>query len=259
MRTCRGLFLLALSTSMFGHGQALPSTQMLVAGEFHARKPELFPKRMLSLEQPLPDAPVPIPDGEDFSSSSGQSRIQWPGVWDHSPAWRPLNGRERLALFWSDTYNSPGAFLALSMSALAGELENKPAQWSTDGNGYTRQFASAYGQMAARNVVHEGLAAVTGQEPRYIPCGCKGTLRRTRYALKMTFVTYSRAGRLTVDVPQMAGAYASGMISTYWYPHRYYNPLVQGVQFGHEQVGQVFAENLFKEFSPTLKAAFHRH
>ncbi len=174
-----------------------------------------------------------------------------------SPAWQPLTGSQRLLLFWDDTYNSPGAFLGLSISALTAQITNTPAVWSTDGNGYTRRFASSYGQLAARNIVHEGLAGATGLDPRYIPCNCRGAAKRTRHALKMTFTTYSRTGRTTLDVPQIAGAYGSGMVSTYWYPHRSYSPLVQGLQFGHEEMGEVFLGNIVQEFGSDLERALH--
>ena len=75
----------------------------------------------------------------------------------------------------------------------------------------------------------------------------------------MTFTTYRQDGRLTLDVPQIAGAYGSGMISTYWYPHQQYTPLVQGVQFGHEQMGEVLVGNLVREFGPDLKRGLHLH
>jgi hypothetical protein len=100
---------------------------------------------------------------------------------------------------------------------------------------------------------------MTGLDPRYTACRCEGKLRRSTHALKMTFTTYRQDGRLTLDVPQIAGAYGSGMISTYWYPHNQYNPLVQGVQFGHEQMGEILVGNLVREFGPDLKRALHLH
>ncbi len=139
------------------------------------------------------------------------------------------------------------------------QIRHTPAKWDRDGSGYTRRFASEYGQLAARNVIHEGLAGLTGLDPRYTACRCNGTLRRSAHALKMTFTTYRQDGRLTLDVPQIAGAYGSGMVSTYWYPHRHYNPLVQGVQFGHEQMGEIMVGNLVKEFAPDLQRALHLH
>jgi hypothetical protein len=75
----------------------------------------------------------------------------------------------------------------------------------------------------------------------------------------MTFTTYRQDGRLTLDVPQFAGAYGSGMLSTYWYPHGLYSPLVQGVQFGHEQMGEIAVGNLVQEFGPEMKRALHLH
>jgi hypothetical protein len=260
------MFLLALFSGMGAGapGQTLPDGAVLLASESPAGNMVLFPTQLLPPQTPLPDAPVAIRPADEISdaaesSSSNSIANEWPTPRGAGQTWQPLTGRQRLTHFWNDSYDSPGAFLALSVSALAGQLENKPAQWSEDGSGYTRHFASAYGQLVAGNVIHEGLAAASGLEPRYIPCQCKGVFRRSRHALKMSFVTYTHGGRLTPDVPQLAGAYGAGMISTYWYPHRLYNPLVQGVQFGHEQMAQVFAENLFQEFTSDLKSALHLH
>jgi hypothetical protein len=170
-----------------------------------------------------------------------------------------LTKMDRLTLFWNDTYASPGAFVGLSAGALVDQVRHTPAKWDSDGSGYTRRFASEYGQLAARNVIHEGLAGIAGLDPRYSVCNCDGTLHRGAHALKMTFTTYRQDGRLTLDVPQIAGAYGSGMVSTYWYPHRLYSPLVQGVQFGHEQMGEVLIGNLIQEFGPDLKRSLHLH
>jgi hypothetical protein len=170
-----------------------------------------------------------------------------------------LSRRDRWTLFLSDTYASPGAFAGLSAGALVDQMRHTPAKWDGDGSGYTRRFASEYGQLATRNVIHEGLAGITGLDPRYSACRCAGVAHRSAHALKMTFTTYRQDGRLTLDVPQIAGAYGSGMISTFWYPHHQYSPLVQGVQFGHEQMGEIMVSHLVQEFSPDLKRALHLH
>jgi hypothetical protein len=172
---------------------------------------------------------------------------------------KPLTRQDRLTLFWNDTYASPGAFVGLSAGALVDQVRNVPVKWNGDGSSYTRRFASEYGQLAARNVIHEGLAGLTGLDPRYPVCKCEGVLDRSAHALQMTFTNYRKDGRLILDMPQIAGAYGSGMISTYWYPHHLYSPLVQGVQFGHEQMGEVFVGNLIHEFGPSIEHAFHLH
>jgi hypothetical protein len=170
-----------------------------------------------------------------------------------------LSVQDRFTLFWNDTYASPGAFAGLSMGALVDQVSHTPAKWDGDGSAYTRRFASEYGQLATRNVIHEGLDGLTGLDPRYPVCRCSGKLRRGAHAMEMTFVTYRQDGRLTLDMPQIAGAYGSGIVSTYWYPHRLYSPLVQGVQFGHEQMGEIMVGNLVKEFAPDLHRALHLH
>jgi len=170
-----------------------------------------------------------------------------------------LTKMDRLTLFWNDTYASPGAFVGLSAGAMVDQVRHTPAKWDGDGSGYTRRFASEYGQLAARNVIHEGLAGIAGLDPRYSVCSCDGKAHRTAHALKMTFTTYRQDGRLVLDVPQIAGAYGSGIVSTYWYPHHLYSPLVQGVQFGHEQMGEVLIGNLIQEFGPDLRRTLHLH
>jgi hypothetical protein len=172
---------------------------------------------------------------------------------------KPLTSHDRLILFFNDTYASPGAFVGLSTGALIDQIRHEPAKWDGDGSSYTRRFASEYGQLATRNVIHEGLAGLTGLDPRYQMCKCEGVLHRSAHALEMTFTTYRKDGRLTLDMPQIAGAYGSGMISTYWYPHHLYSPLVQGVQFGHEQMGEVLVGNLIQEFGPSLHHGMHLH
>jgi hypothetical protein len=187
-----------------------------------------------AISQALPVAPVPVvPEG-------------------------PLTKKDRLTLFWNDTY-APGAFAGVSMGALVDQARHTPAKWDGDGSSYTRRFASEYGQMATRNVIHDGLAAMTGLDPRYKPCACSGMLQRTEHAVKAGFVTERQDGRLTLDMPQIAAAYGSGMVSTFWYPHHQFNPLVQGVQFGHMQMGEVVLNNMVQEFGPGIKRALHLH
>ena len=143
--------------------------------------------------------------------------------------------------------------MGVSAGALVDQLRHTPAKWDGDGSAYTRRFASEYGQLATRNVIHDGLAGMTGLDPRYVACKCQGTLKRSAHALKMTFTTYRKDGQLTLDVPQLASAYGSGMISTYWYPHNQFSPLVQGVQFGHEQMGEILIGNMVHEFGPDME------
>ncbi len=69
---------------------------------------------------------------------------------------------------------------------------------------------------------------------------------------RMFVLTYDRHGHKRLDLPQLVGAYGSGIVSTYWSP-RTFSPLVQGVQTGHLQFGFVGALHMVQEFSPEIK------
>jgi hypothetical protein len=238
--------------------------------------------KMMVVAQTLPADPVANPNlvasenpGGPFSSSRDsllQSASQDPSPQDPSmtPAISPvtpsapvpyprLTANDRLNLFLNETYESPGAFAGLAAGAMVDQIRHTPAEWDENGGGYTRRFASEYGQLAARNAIHDGLAGLTGLDPRYSACRCSGTLRRSAHVLKMSFTTYRQDGRLTLDVPQLAGAYGSGILSTYWYPHTNYTPLGQGIMFGHEQMGEIMVGNLVREFAPDLQRGLHLH
>ncbi len=264
MKICRMVLLLTLGASAGAVGKAqmlpagrllpagtsLPADTVMVASETMPGGVELFPEMLASSHQALLQ-------GLPMTPAISEGVLSPPAKTETTP--KPLTGMDRLTLFWNESYASPGAFVGVSVGALVDQVRHTPAKWDGDGSGYTRRFASEYGQLATRNVIHDGLAAITGLDPRYVACKCQGTLRRSAHALKLTFTTYREDGRLTLDVPQIAGAYGSGMISTYWYPHNQFSPLVQGVQFGHEQMGEILVGNLVHEFGPDMQRHLHLH
>lgn len=163
-----------------------------------------------------------------------------------------LSGKERWHLYLNETYLSSGIYFASFGSALGGQAANDPKAWGGGFSGYGRRAASQYGLFAIQNTIHDGGAAALGYEPRYFRCQCTGVWRRAGRAFEMTFLTYDQHGHKRLDLPQLAGAYGSGMISSLWYP-RGYSPLVQGVQAGHAQLGFVAGIHLIQEFSPEIK------
>jgi hypothetical protein len=252
MKFCQVVLIMTLgmTADMVLGAQTLPAGTVLVASEALPEGGLFFPDLLAASGHDS------LLQGLALTPAISQATLNPPAA--PAPAPR-LTRQDRLTLFWNDTYASPGAFVGLSAGALVDQIRHTPAKWDSDGSGYTRRFASEYGQLAARNVIHEGLAGITGLDPRYSICKCDGTLHRSAHALKMSFTTYRQDGRLTLDVPQIAGAYGSGMISTYWFPHHQYSPLVQGVQFGHEQMGEILVGNLIQEFGPDLKRSLHLH
>lgn len=247
MKIGQVVFLLTLGVSANAVAQTPPGDTLLIASETMPEGAAFFPELLASSHVSLVGTLTPATNVGTLAAPANTAAAPTPR----------LTGKDRLILFWNDSYASPGSFAGLFAGALVDQVRHTPAKWDEDGSGYTRRFASEYGQLAARNVIHEGLAGITGLDPRYQACECYGIVNRSAHAVKMTFTTYRQDGRLTLDVPQIAGAYGSGMISTYWYPHRLYSPLVQGVQFGHEQMGENAISNVVQEFGPDLKRALH--
>jgi hypothetical protein len=262
MKICQVVLLLTLGAGAVLKAQMLPAgtplsagttppaDTVMVASETMPGGVEFFPELVASSHQALLQ-------GLPMTPSISQGLPATPVTPETEP--KPLTGKDRLTLFWNESYASPGAFVGVSAGALVDQLRHTPAKWDGDGSAYTRRFASEYGQLATRNVIHDGLAGITGLDPRYVACKCQGTLKRSGHALKMTFITYRKDGQLALDVPQLASAYGSGMISTYWYPHNQFSPLVQGVQFGHEQMGEILIGNMVHEFGPDMERHLHLH
>jgi hypothetical protein len=133
---------------------------------------------------------------------------------------------------------------------------NSPSEWGRTPRGYLRRTGSSLASSVIQNSIEESMAAAAGTDTRYFPCACSGVFPRTGHALKMTLLTYNHSGHLTLDIPQLSGAYGSSMIKFVWYPNSY-DPLVQGVQGGHIEMGLIGAEHIVQEFAPELERLFH--
>jgi hypothetical protein len=135
-------------------------------------------------------------------------------------------------------------------------VEHDPAEWRQGYHGYSRRTASEYGQYTIQEAIHQGGAAAMGLDPRYLRCDCHGFTARVLHAVKGSFLTRNEEGKTRFDLPSVAGAYGTGMLSMYWYPSRY-QPLSDGVRSGTQQIGFDTGMNLLDEFSPELKRFFH--
>jgi hypothetical protein len=172
----------------------------------------------------------------------------------------PLTADQRWQNFWKDSMLSPLAYVGALGGAFGEQLAGQPRQWSNGFWGYTKRVSANVLQFGAQESIHQGGEALMHGDPRYLPCECKGGMRRTWYALKMSFLTYKDDGNKMFDFSQFAGAYGGAMIAEVRYPS-HYSPLVQGVQNGDIQVGANVAINVFREFSPELSRLnpFRRH
>ena len=182
---------------------------------------------------------------------------QPPVVTPTTPTWQPMTGKERLDRYWKESFGSPGLYFASTGAAIGSQFRNDPTEWGKTGSGYAKRAASNFVRFSAQTAIHEAGAAALGLDPRYHSCECKGFLPRAGHAVKWTLVTRDNNGHIRPNVPVVAAAYGSGMISTLWYPDRY-TPLTDGVRVGHQQLGMEFGINVIREFGPELKRTLRR-
>jgi hypothetical protein len=170
--------------------------------------------------------------------------------------YRPLTGYERWQRWLREDGRSGAIHIESIGTAAYLQAINVPADWNRSWGGYARRLGSSYGSNLIQSSLHESLAAAEGTDPRYFPCDCSGFFHRGGHAIKMTLLTYTGNGHLTLDLPQLTGIYGSSMIEAMWYPH-HYTARVQGVQSGHIEAGFIGVEHLVQEFSPEVKRFFH--
>ncbi|MGO9317454.1 MAG: hypothetical protein ACLPXT_00160 [Terracidiphilus sp.] len=170
--------------------------------------------------------------------------------------YKPLDAHERWRRWWREDGGSPTLHVNAWMIASISQADNNPYPWGRTTGGFTRRIGSNYAGFFTGGSIHEGLAATLGTDPRYFPCACTGLFRRGGHAIEMTFLTYNHSGQKLPDLPQLSGIYGGSMIGKLWYPPQY-SPFVQGVQFGHIELGIIGVVHEVQEFSPELKAFFH--
>jgi hypothetical protein len=170
--------------------------------------------------------------------------------------YKPLTGHERWHKWLKEDGAGPSLYVDAVGIATFKQAINSPAEWGRTPRGYFQRTGSSLASGVIEHSITDTLAAVAGTDTRYFACACSGFFPRTGHALKMTFFTYTSHGHLTLDGPQLAGAYGSSMIKAEWYPASH-DPLVQGVQDGHLSMGLNAGINIFLEFAPEFKRILH--
>jgi hypothetical protein len=171
------------------------------------------------------------------------------------PKFAPLNSTQRWDLYWHDTFLSPGLYFASLGAASGMHVAHDPEEWGQGTRGYSKRAGTLLAAFTIQTTVREAGDALLGYDPRYRRCECRGSGKRFAHAIAWSFLTRNNSGSTRLDVANLAGAYASGMIPILWYPDRY-SPLKDGFRLGTQQVGFSVGVDVIREFNPELKKAF---
>jgi hypothetical protein len=169
-----------------------------------------------------------------------------------APGYAAMTSSQRWNDFVSGNLASPAVALRVFSSAAISHFNHEPLSWGEGSRGYFERACSHYARFAVQGAVHSGLAAALGHDTRYFRSPEENAWRRTRRALRRTFVTRDREGRSVFDISQITALYTSPMIASTWHP-RHYGALTQGFRGGNFGIGALAVGNLFREFGPDLK------
>lgn len=164
----------------------------------------------------------------------------------------PLNGRDRLRLYFRQTYTTPGIYIKTTLFAVDDQINDRNPQWGDGFGGFAKRFGDRQLQFVIQNSISSLGNGILGWEPRYDRCRCDRFWQRTRHAFTRNFVTYDRTERsLRPQLMPYLGAFGASALATQWQPG---NPSwqVKGYQAAVTQVFVGSAINWISEFAPEI-------
>jgi hypothetical protein len=155
-------------------------------------------------------------------------------------------------LYHGESTYSPSALLGIA--AYAGVLQefNAPKEWGQGAGAYGKRFGSTLAWSGIHSALAFGLDSTLHQDPRYFRSQETGFWRRTKHALRGTFLTRTDSGGETVSTWRIGSAYGAAFLSNEWYPDRL-NTVRWGLIQGSMTLGFGFVSNVGSEFWPDIK------
>jgi hypothetical protein len=118
-------------------------------------------------------------------------------------------------------------------------------------------MGDAYAHHFVDRTVRYGLSAALHEDNRYFVSGQTGFWRRTKYAIKSTFLARHDDGSQHLSISRFGGAAGGAFISRIWQPRSSTTAGDGAVSFGIT-MGSDVGFNVFREFWPDLKRHFHK-
>jgi hypothetical protein len=165
--------------------------------------------------------------------------------------YHPPTAQKRWRDFASDTFG-PFALLTTAASAGIEQLTYNAPEWGQGAKAYGIRFGDEFGRSLVGNSIQYSAAAVLHEDLGYYKCECRGLWQRAGHALLSTFTARRPNGKRTFAISRVMGNYGGGMISQFWYPHRY-TPLGDGVRIGNWGFGYTFGVDIANEFWPDVR------
>ena len=169
-----------------------------------------------------------------------------------------LNGRERVTLYFRQTYLTPGIYAKTTLFAVRDQITEHLPEWGDGFPGFAKRLGDRQAQFILQNSVSSLGNGLLGWEPRYDRCRCERFWQRTGHAVARNFVTYDRTEKsLRPQIMPYLGAFAGSTIATTWQPG---NPSwqIKGYQAAVTQVFVGIGVNWLAEFAPEIFGVLHK-
>jgi hypothetical protein len=170
----------------------------------------------------------------------------------------PLTSHERWKLYFKQNYWSMGAYFGPCVSALlVDQTTGEPPEWGGGIGGYGRRLGSRLGTAIVQGTFQAPVAALLGEDTRYISSGQEGFKKRAKHVVLFSFVTYNTQGHKTLNIANIGGFYASSAVSTLWLPQKE-NVGLYTLTDGTKQAGLTILINMIQEFWPDIRQKLRR-
>jgi hypothetical protein len=172
---------------------------------------------------------------------------------DGSAPFVPITAKRKFYIASKDSFDYP-VYMASALFAGLYQWEDQNPSFGQGFKGYTKRFASSYGDQAIGNLMTEAIfPSLLREDPRYFRMGASGgkTWHRVGYALTRVFVVRTDKGKWDFNYSEWLGNSATVAISNLYYPDTRTasdNGQKLAIQVGTDAFSQVL-----KEFWPDLK------
>jgi hypothetical protein len=201
---------------------------------------------------PVPNPPVQAPEDKRIFGVLPNNRTT-----ESSIPFHKITGSQKMTIAYKDSFDWP-VYPTSALFATLYQLEDQNPSFGEGLAGYSKRFATAYGDQMIGNMMTEGIVpAVFHQDPRYFRRGEGSGKSRVLYALSRIVVARMDSGRNTFNFSEWGGNAAAAAISNAYYPDtRNWNDNLQKLLIACAT--DAFS-NVLKEFWPDVKRKLHHH
>ena len=176
---------------------------------------------------------------------------------EDSIPFKPIAAKEKVTIAFKDSFDWPVFPTAAAFAALY-HIENQNPSFGQGMVGYSKRFATAYGDQMIGNMMTEGFfPAAFHQDPRYFRLGSGSKLHRAVHALWAIEVARMDSGRRTFNFSEWGGNAMAAAIGNAYYPD---------TRDWHDNLERLLVacgtdafSNVLKEFWPDVKRKFHKN